>query len=39
MKFQTNKEKGNAGLAMAIAYFSTNKKYCDNKYWRKVQQI
>ena len=24
MKFQTNKEKGNAGLAMAIAYFSTN---------------
>ncbi len=24
MKFKTNKEKGNSGLGMAIAYFSTN---------------
>ena len=24
MKFSTNKEKGNAGLGMAIAYFSSN---------------
>ncbi len=24
MKFDTNKEKGNSGLGMAIAYFSTN---------------
>ena len=25
MKFDTNKEKGNSGLGMAIAYFSTNR--------------
>lgn len=24
MKFETNKEKGNSGLGMAIAYFTTN---------------
>lgn len=24
MRFKTNKEKGNSGLGVAIAYFSTN---------------
>lgn len=38
MKFSTNKEKGNSGLGIAIAYYSTN-GYIVSIFLRKTFQI